>query len=144
MDLDITYLKTTVKGAFYCLFMVLELWTRKIVGFEVHQAERASYAAQLVSSATSREGVVAGGLVLHSDNGSPMKGATILAKLQELGIAESFSRPSVSNDKPFSESLFRAANYRAEFPTRPFEGRDMVKSCGSNLIEATRRPWCRP
>ncbi len=131
---DITYLKTTMKGAFYYLYMVLDVWSRKIVGFEVHEAERASYAAQLVSSATSREEVVAGSLVLHSDNGSPMKGATILAKLQELGIAASFIRPSVSNDKPFSESLFRTAKYRPEFPTRPSEDLDAARTWAASFV----------
>jgi transposase InsO family protein len=61
------------------------------------------------------------GLILHSDNGSPMKGSTMLATLQHLGVMPSFSRPGVSNDNPFSESLFRTLKYRPEYPAHPFE-----------------------
>ena len=61
------------------------------------------------------------GLVLHADNGSPMKGATMAATMQKLGVIPSFSRPSVSNDNPYSESLFRTMKYRPEYPSKPFE-----------------------
>ncbi len=132
---DITYLETTVKGALYYLYMALDVWSRKIVGFEVHKAERASYAAQLVAGAAScEEEVVADSLVLHSDNGLPMKGAAMLAKLQELGIAASFSRPSVSIDNPFSESLFRTAKYRPEYPTRPFEDLEAARTWAASFV----------
>ena len=117
---DITYLKSAVRGSFYYLYMTLDVWSRKIVGFEVHDVECAKLAARMTEAACAAEGVPEGTLVLHSDNGSPMKGATMLAKLQELGVATSFSRPSVSNDNPFSESAFRTAKYRPDFPTRPF------------------------
>ena len=117
---DITYLKSTVRGSFYYLYMVLDIWSRKIVGFEVHDVECTEFAARLLEKAFLAEGASKGALVLHSDNGSPMKGATMLAKLQELGVAMSFSRPSVSNDNPFSESAFRTAKYRPDYPVRPF------------------------
>jgi putative transposase len=128
---DITYLKSAVRGSFYYLYMTLDVWSRKIVGFEVHDVECAKLAARMAEAACAAEGVPAGTLVLHSDNGSPMKGATMLAKLQELGVATSFSRPSVSNDNPFSESAFRTAKYRPDYPARPFD----------SLVEA--RTWAR-
>jgi len=65
-----------------------------------------------------REGIKPGLVTLHSDNGSPMKGATMLAILQELGVMPSLSRPSVSNDNPYSESLFRTLKYRSEYPEK--------------------------
>jgi transposase InsO family protein len=74
----------------------------------------------MIEEACAREGVQHHQLVLHSDNGGPMKGATLLATLQLLGVLTSFSRPRVSNDNPFSESLFRTAKYRPEYPRRPF------------------------
>jgi transposase InsO family protein len=103
---DITFLASTVVGLFYRLYLVMDIYSRKIVGWEIHENESASHAAQLIRKACLAEGVSERGLVLHSDNGSPMKGATMLATLQRLGVVPSFSRPSVSNDNPYSESLF--------------------------------------
>ncbi len=77
--------------------MVMDIYSRKIVSWEVHTEENATHAATLIQKASMAEGVKRKQLVLHSDNGSPMKGATMLAKLQQLGIMPSFSRPSVSN-----------------------------------------------
>ena len=101
-----TYLPTTVKGRFYYLYLVEDIFSRKIAGWEVHDKESADHASQLINQIALREGHVLA-QILHSDNGSPMKGATMLATLQRLGIVPSFSRPSVSNDNPYSESLFR-------------------------------------
>jgi transposase InsO family protein len=117
---DITYLPTTVKGQFLYLYMILDVWSRKIVGAAVFPEESSAHAAQLFEEACVREGVDPQGLVLHSDNGSPMKGATMLATLQSLGVVASFSRPRVSDDNPFSESLFRTLKYRPEYPENPF------------------------
>ncbi len=118
---DITYLATTVKGRFYYLYLVEDIFSRKMVGWEVHDKESADHASQLIDQIALREGHTPV-QVLHSDNGSPMKGATMLATLQRLGIVPSFSRPSVSNDNPYSESLFRTLKYAPKHPIRPFEG----------------------
>ncbi len=117
---DITYLRSPVRGAFYYLYMVVDLWSRMIVGWEVHEEECMELSSKLIDRLAEREGVDVRGLVLHSDNGGPMKGATMLATLDSLGIVASFSRPSVSNDNPYSESLFRTLKYRPEYPQRPF------------------------
>ncbi len=103
---DITSLATTVRGAFFYLYLILDIYRRKIVGWEVYAQESAEHAARVFERAHLREGVGAADLVLHADNGSPMKGATMLATLQRLGVVPSFSRPSVSNDNPFSEAAF--------------------------------------
>jgi transposase InsO family protein len=117
---DITYLKSPVRGIFWYLYMVEDVWSRKIVGYEVHTEESSEHAAALVAAACRREGVSQGSLVIHMDNGGPMKGATLLATLERLGVAPSYSRPSVSNDNPYSESLFRTMKYRSAYPTGPF------------------------
>ncbi len=118
---DITYLKSPIKGAFYYLYLFVDIWSRKVVGWRVEDHESSELAAQLAVSICESQGVAPGQVRLHSDNGGPMKGATMLATLQQLGIVPSFSRPSVSNDNPFSESLFRTVKYRPNYPRRPFE-----------------------
>lgn len=129
---DITYLPTTVKGIFLYLYLVMDVYSRKIVGWQVYENESSAQAANLMTDICQREGIKPKQVTLHSDNGSPMKGATMLATLQELGVMPSFSRPSVSNDNPYSESLFRTLKYRPEYPEQPFSGlaatRDWVTS----------------
>ena len=129
---DITYLASVITGRFYRLYMVLDIYSRKIVGWEVHKNETAGHASVLIRKACLAEGINKKGLVLHSDNGSPMKGATMLATLQKLGVVPSFSRPSVSDDNPYSESLFRTLKYT------PVDGHDKVSQKWSFRIEP---PW---
>jgi len=117
---DITYLAATVKGTFYYLYLIMDVYSRKIVGWEVYEAESTDYAADVFRKAYLREEVSGADLVLHSDNGSPMKGATMLATLQRLSVVPSFSRPSVSDDNPYSEALFKTLKYCPAFPDKPF------------------------
>lgn len=118
---DITYLATTVKGIFFYLYLIMDIFSRKIVGWEVYENESADQASKVFRKAYLREGVAGDDLVLHSDNGSPMKGATMLATLQRLGVMPSFSRPSVSDDNPYSEALFKTLKYHPGFPNKPFD-----------------------
>ncbi len=118
---DITYLATTVQGLFFYLYLMMDIYSRKIVGWEVFETESSDQAATVVRKAYLREGIAGEVLVLHSDNGSPMKGATLLATLQRLGVTPSFSRPSVSNDNPYSEALFKTMKYHPRYPAQPFE-----------------------
>ena len=124
---DITFLATTITGMFYRLYLVMDIYSRKIVGWEIHENETADQASLLIRKACLAEGISERGLVLHSDNGSPMKGATMLATLQRLGVVPSFSRPSVSNDNPYSESLFGTMKYTPAFPSKPFESLDAAR-----------------
>lgn len=117
---DITWLPAALKGTYYSWYMILDLYSRKIVGHEVHAVESADHASVLIRRASLAEGLSGRPLVLHSDNGGAMKGSTMLATLEALGIAPSFSRPRVSNDNPYAEALFRTGKYRPEYPTRPF------------------------
>jgi transposase InsO family protein len=117
---DITYLRSPIRGAFFYLYLVEDIWSRKLVAWAVHDRESPDLAAELIVQAARDERVVSGCLVLHSDNGGPMKGATMLATLRQLGIKASFSRPRVSNDNPYSEATFRTLKLRPNFPTKPF------------------------
>jgi len=117
---DITYLKTPILGQFYYLYLFMDIFSRKIVGWQVHEHESSELAAELVQDITRREGYNKHQVNVHSDNGSPMKGATILATFQALGISPSYSRPSVSNDNAYSESLFKTVKYCPYYPTNPF------------------------
>lgn len=117
---DITYLRSERRGEYFRLYLVLDIWSRKIVAWEIHEEETAEIAAGLIDRAAAIEGIAPGTLVLHSDNGSPMKGSTMLAKLEALGVATSFSRPRTSNDNAYSESAFKTLKYRPEYPSRPF------------------------
>jgi len=117
---DITWLPAEIRGKYYYWYMILDVFSRKIVGNEVHEAESAELASMLMRRASFAEGLAGRPLVLHSDNGSSMKGATMLATLENLGVAASFSRPRVSNDNPYAESLFRTCKYRPDFPNKPF------------------------
>lgn len=125
---DITYLATTVKGRFFYLYLIMDVFSRKIVGWEVYDSESAEHAASVFRKAHLREGVAASALTLHSDNGSPMKGAIMLATLHQLGVTPSFSRPSVSNDNPYSEALFKTLKYHPGCPDKPFDSLDEARS----------------
>jgi len=118
---DITYVKSPIAGLFYYVYMVIDIWSRKIVGAHVHESECSEHASVLLERICREEEIEPGKVNLHSDNGSPMKGATLLATLQALGVATSFSRPRVSDDNPYSEALFRTLKYRPEYPSKPFQ-----------------------
>jgi putative transposase len=126
---DITYLPTAIRGVFFYLYLFMDIYSRKIVGWQVYEQENSEWAAQILYDTARREGIAPDQVTLHSDNGGPMKGATMLATLQALGIMPSFSRPAVSNDNPYSESIFKTLKYRPEYPAKPF----------ANLSEA--RQW---
>lgn len=118
---DITYLPTQVTGQYFYLYLFLDIFSRKIVGWQVYENESSELAGEVMRDICLRESIAPGQVVLHSDNGSPMKGATMLATLQALGVMPSLSRPAVSNDNPYSESLFKTLKYRLDYPGRAFE-----------------------
>ena len=124
---DITFLPTTVRGIWLYLYLVIDVWSRKVVAWDVAQREDAAIASDLVSRACLRERISKGRrqpLILHADNGNAMRAATLERRLEELGVLRSFSRPRVSNDNPYSESLFRTAKYRPNYPNRPFASQE--------------------
>lgn len=134
---DITYLKSQMRGQFFYLYLVEDVWSRKILGWDVHAFESADLAAALVErirAEASDDGIGLVGWVLHSDNGGPMKGATMLATLQRLGVVPSFSRPRVSDDNPFAEALFRTLKYCPEYPTGGFATVDEARTWVARFV----------
>ena len=131
---DITYLRGPVQGAFFYMYMVIDVYSRKIVGWAVEAEECATRAARLVEDTTIVEEVDRNQLVLHADNGSPMKGTTMLLTLQRLGVLPSFSRPSVSDDNPFAEALFRTLKYRPGYPRKPFKSLEAAREWVAGFV----------
>jgi len=132
---DITYLAASIVGMFFRLYLIMDVYSRKIVGWEVHESELAEHASVLIHKACLAEGIAGKELVLHSDNGSPMKGATMLATLQRLGIVPSFSRPSVSDDNPYSEALFKTLKYTPAYPSKRFESLDKARAWVHRFVQ---------
>ena len=116
---DITLLRSPVVGRFFYLYMAVDVWSRKIVGYRVYDKECSKLSAEWMHDAIENEGACPSDLVVHQDNGGPMKG-TLKASMENLGVHMSYSRPKVSNDNPYSESLFGTMKTRPEYPSRPF------------------------
>jgi transposase InsO family protein len=117
---DITYLKRPVRGVFWYPYLILDIWSRKIVGWTVEATERSAHAAARFRATCAATTHAPNGIVVHADTGGPMKGATMLATLERLGVLAWFSRPGVSTDNPSSAALFRTARYRPDSPREPF------------------------
>jgi transposase InsO family protein len=124
---DITYLRAAIKGTYYYLYLPMDIFSRKIVHWEIHENENADLAAAMIEKACFINDITAHQITLHSDNGGPMKGATMLATLQRLGVAPSFSRPHVSDDNPYSESLFKTLKDCPSFPEKGFSSLEDAK-----------------
>lgn len=125
---DITWLPTTVRGMFFYWYMIKDVFSRKIVGSEVYAQESTDLASKLLKRTCLAEAIAGRELILHSDNGGPMKGSTMLATMQNLGVMPSFSRPRVSNDNAYAESLFRTAKYCPMWPEKPFDTLDEARA----------------
>jgi transposase InsO family protein len=119
---DMTYLASRVLGQWFHLYLILDVYSRKIVGFEVHETDSSDHAVELLRRTALAEGIHAlpNKPVLHGDNGATMKATTVLAMLHWLRIKPSYSRPRVSDDNAFVEALFRTARYRPQFPSSGF------------------------
>jgi putative transposase len=128
---DITKLKGPVKLVYFYLYVVLDIFSRYIVGWMIAEAENAGLAEQLVEQTCLKQGIVPNELTLHADRGAPMRSKTLAQTLAELGIERSHSRPHVSNDNPFSEALFKTTKYRPAVPPRfasPDHAREVFRS----------------
>jgi transposase InsO family protein len=139
---DISWLPGPVKGLFFYLYLIVDLYSRKIVGWEVYERESADYAAEVVRRAVLTERCLDKPLVLHADNGSPMKGETLLAMLYRLGIATSYSRPRTSNDNPYSEALFRTCKYCPAYPTLGFSALDEARRWMQRFVQGYNHAHC--
>lgn len=133
---DMTYLPAEVTGQWFYLYLILDLYSRKVVGWEVHATDDADHAAHLLKRTALAEGLHARTEkpVLHGDNGSTLKATTVLAMLHWLGVKPSYSRPRVSDDNAFVESLFKTAKYRPEFPTKGFADLAAARTWARNFV----------
>ena len=133
---DVTFLPSQVQGRWYYLYLILDLYSRKIVGFEVHDTDTAEHAAHLARRTALSEGIHAMPRrpVLHGDNGATLKATTVLAMLHWLGVVPSYSRPRVSDDNAFVEALFRTAKYRPAFPLKGFSDLAVARQWAGRFV----------
>ena len=128
---DVTWLKSPIRGKFYYLYMMVDVFSRKVTAWEVHDVESGEYASKLLGRGMLAENCVSTLQCLHADNGSIQKSSTLRATLERLGVEASYSRPRTSNDNAISEALFRTTKYRPDYPHDGF----------NSLAHA--REWCR-
>jgi transposase InsO family protein len=131
---DITYLPGPLRGLFFYLYLIVDLYSRKIVGWEVHEQESAAHAAALVQRAVLAEGDLQRPRVLHADNGSPQRGSTLLATLQALGITPSYSRPRGWDGNAVSRALFGTCKYRPDYRAGGFESLQAARQWGLRFV----------
>jgi putative transposase len=139
---DITWMPTTVRGRYFYWYMMKDIYSRKLVMNEVWEQESAEHASVLLAKGCLREGIAGRPLVLHSDNGSAMKGATMRAAMIDLGVQPSFSRPRVSNDNAFAESLFRTAKYCPLWPEQPFDTLEAAREWVQRFVQWYNEEHC--
>jgi putative transposase len=131
---DITKLLGPAKWTYFYLYVILDVFSRYVVGWMVADRESATLARRLILETTDRQGIEPGELTVHADRGPSMKSQLVAQLLADLGITKTHSRPHVSNDNPYSESHFKTLKYRAEFPDR-FQSPDHARSVSGDLIE---------
>ncbi len=115
-----TPLSLPTRGIYYYLYMIMDVWSRNIVGHEVYKSKNGDFVAQLFTRTVLAEGCREQGLTLHSDNGAPQRSSSLRIKLDVLGLRTSYSHSRIFNDNAYSESLFRTTKYRHDFPQNGF------------------------
>ena len=130
---DITKLPGPIKWASFCLYVVLDLFSRFVVGWLIAEQERAALAEQLIAESCARQGIPSGQLTIHSDRGGPMTAKPLALLFADLGIAQSLARPRTPDDNPFSEAQFKTVKYHPAFPDR-FGGLLDARAWGHQLF----------
>jgi putative transposase len=115
---DTTKLPGPTKGSYFTLYVILDIFSRYIVGWQVTKSESAAVAQELIDACCKQQGVARGQLTIHADRGSPMVAKSTAQLYVDLGVAKSHSRPRTSNDNPYSESNFRTLKYRPDMPAQ--------------------------
>lgn len=115
---DITKLLGPTKWTYFYLYVVLDVFSRHVVGWLIADAESSALAEKLIAETCERQGIQPGHLTIHADRGSSMKSKPVAMLLADLGVTKTHSRPHVSNDNPYSESHFKTLKYRPDFPER--------------------------
>lgn len=133
---DVTYLPAIITGVFWYLYVILDIFSRKIVGHEVYDSDRCEHAIEVLRRTALAEGVamLPEKPVLHGDNGPTLKATTVLAMMDWPGVRASHSRPRVSDDNAYAESLFRTAKYRPEFPAEGFADLEQARRWASEFV----------
>ena len=126
---DITKLKGPVTWTYYYLYVILDIYSRYVVGWMIAPKETAALAQRLIKATYAKQGVKKGDIILHADRGSPMIAKTTAQLCMTLGITKSHNRPHVSNDNPYSESQFKTLKYSPGFPDRFGSLQDSVSFC---------------
>ena len=132
---DVTWLKSPVRGQYYYLYMMVDVFSRKVTAWEVYEMECGEYASQLLQRGVLVEGCSSTLQCLHADNGAIQKSSTLRAKMEWLGIEPSYSRPRVSNDNALSEALFRTTKYRPDFPHDGFESLEKARQWCATFVQ---------
>ena len=127
---DITKLRGPTRGVRYFLYTIIDIFSRKVVGWTIAERESEKVARRLISETCRKEGVDRNQLTIHADRGGPMIAGTVAELLNDLGVTKSHSRPRVSNDNPFIEAHFKTLKYRPDYPDR-----------FASISDA--RTWCR-
>jgi putative transposase len=115
---DITKLKGPVTWTYYYLYVILDIFSRYVVGWLIAQREAAYLAKELIDQTCAKQGIDRGQLTLHADHGSPMRSKTVAQLLADLGVTKTHSRPYTADDNPYSEAHFKTLKYRPDFPDR--------------------------
>ncbi len=134
---DITYVKSSISGIFFYLYVIMDLYSRKIVAHEVYENENAANSATLLRRAAWSEKIAVAQhpLVLHGDNGSPLKAGTVLSLMHSLGITPSHSRPRVSNDNAHAEAVFRTAKYHPTLDSNGFANLTLAQQWALKFVQ---------
>ncbi len=130
---DITKLKGPVKLIYFYLYVILDIFSRYVVGWMIAEAENAGLAERLIEETCIKQGIEPSQLTLHADRGSPMRSKTVAQLLAELGVEKSHGRPHVSNDNPYSEAHFKTIKYRPGVPDR-FASGDQARAIFRDLF----------
>ena len=149
---DITKLLGPAKWTYFHLYVILDIFSRYVVGWMVATRETAELAKRLIADTCPKQGIVAGTLTIHADRGTSMTSKPVALLMADLGVTKTHSRPHVSDDNPYSESQFKTLKYRPEFPERFGSIEDAAPLAGSSSVGTTtntitvgwpcsRRPW---
>ena len=115
---DITKLLGPVKWTYFYLYVIMDIFSRYVVGWMIAPAESAALAEKLISETCAKQNIEKGQLTIHADRGSSMKSKPVALLLSDLGVTKTHSRPHTSDDNPYSESQFKTLKYRPDFPER--------------------------
>ena len=136
---DITWLKSLVTGIWYYAYVIIDLYDRSVINWAIYENESDEHSTQLFKDACIKHGCSP--QFVHSDNGNPMKGVTLVGLFYQLGIVPSYSRPRVSDDNPFIESFFKTLKYKSGYPKK-FDSIESARKWFADFVDwYNNRHW---